>query len=211
MTWSLTVRALMRQRGITQQELADRLGVTQGAVAHWLNGRRRPTLEVLKEIAQALGVTPASLMNGEAAAPSGDPERLPIPLLALDQVAPLINNQSASPTAVSAIASLVPDITLSQHAFAVRIKDNAMVPEFCIGDVIVIDPALALTPGDFVLAVSDGQEPLFRKYRPLGIDRHHDKLIELLPLNEDYPPLRSDNLPFRIIGPMVEHRRYRPR
>jgi hypothetical protein len=34
-------------------------------------------------------------------------------------------------------------------------------------------------------------------------------VIELTPLNNDFPPVRSDISPFVIIGTMVEHRRYR--
>jgi len=43
----------------------------------------------------------------------------------------------------------------------------------------------------------------------LGIDANGNDIIELVPLNQDFPSLRSDTLPITIIGTMVEHRRYR--
>ena len=49
------VRALRVAAGITQAELADRIGTSQPAVAHLEGGRRTPTLVTLQKLAQALG------------------------------------------------------------------------------------------------------------------------------------------------------------
>lgn len=46
---------------LTQQAAAQRLGVTQGTVGHWLTGRRRPGLEHLDHLASVLGVAPSQL------------------------------------------------------------------------------------------------------------------------------------------------------
>ncbi len=86
-----------------------------------------------------------------------------------------------------------------------------MLPDFREGDVVIIDPELAPTPGDFVVAKNGENEATFKKFRPRGLNEHGEQVIELVPLNEDYPSIRSDAQPFRIIGTMVEHRRYRRR
>lgn len=49
--------------GMTQQELADVLGVTQGAVANWENGIRKPDIFMLKKIADALQCTADDLLT----------------------------------------------------------------------------------------------------------------------------------------------------
>jgi transcriptional regulator with XRE-family HTH domain len=49
--------------GMTQQELADVLGVTQGAVANWENGIRKPDIFMLKRIADALHCTADDLLT----------------------------------------------------------------------------------------------------------------------------------------------------
>jgi transcriptional regulator with XRE-family HTH domain len=49
--------------GMTQQELADVLGVTQGAVANWENGIRKPDIFMLKKIADALHCTADDLLT----------------------------------------------------------------------------------------------------------------------------------------------------
>ena len=39
-----------KEKNMTQQELADKLGVTDRAVSHWENGRRLPDYSLVKEI-----------------------------------------------------------------------------------------------------------------------------------------------------------------
>ena len=46
------IRRLREERGISQQELAQPLGVTQGAVSHWENGVRKPDIDDIVKIAQ---------------------------------------------------------------------------------------------------------------------------------------------------------------
>ncbi|WP_235614225.1 helix-turn-helix domain-containing protein, partial [Pseudomonas aeruginosa] len=45
----------MAQQGITQDQLAERIGKTQGAVGHWLNGRREPGLADINQMLTVLG------------------------------------------------------------------------------------------------------------------------------------------------------------
>jgi transcriptional regulator with XRE-family HTH domain len=49
---------------MTQARLADHLSVTDGVVAMWEHGKRRPTLENLLEIARITLTDPATLLTG---------------------------------------------------------------------------------------------------------------------------------------------------
>ena len=104
---------------------------------------------------------------------------------------------------------LLTDIDLSDSAFALDIRGNSMEPEFKDGDRVIIDPEIAPQPGDFVAAKNGEQEATFKKYRPRGMDAHGNIIFELVPLNDDYPTLRSDVQHIKIVGTMVEHRKYR--
>lgn len=56
---------LKATEGLTQEALAEKVGVTQGTVAHWLNGRRTPdTLQTFEALADAISVHPAWLIYG---------------------------------------------------------------------------------------------------------------------------------------------------
>ena len=104
---------------------------------------------------------------------------------------------------------LLTDLELSAHAFALTIRGDSMLPEFNPGDRVIIDPEVPPHPGDFVAAENGEQEATFKKYRPRGMDASGNMIFELIPLNDDYPTLRSDIQPIRIVGTMVEHRKYR--
>lgn len=108
-------------------------------------------------------------------------------------------------------AAIYTDLDVSRCAFALEIIGLSMFPQFEPGDRVIIDPEIVPQPGDFVAAKNDGHEATFKKYRPRGRNADGKEVFELVPLNDDFPTLRSDVEPIQIIGTMVEHRKYRRR
>ncbi|WP_328691549.1 helix-turn-helix transcriptional regulator [Streptomyces phaeochromogenes] len=51
-----TLRRIRHERGLSQKRLAASLGVHNTAISAYENGRRRPDVETLATIADALGV-----------------------------------------------------------------------------------------------------------------------------------------------------------
>lgn len=58
------VRRLREEKKITQQQLADAIGVTPKAVSRWETGRGLPDISLLDPLAAALGVSVTELMSG---------------------------------------------------------------------------------------------------------------------------------------------------
>ncbi len=56
----------MKELDITQDQVAEQMGVTQGAVAHWLGGRREPSLEKVSALLDYLGLPPMFPKNETA-------------------------------------------------------------------------------------------------------------------------------------------------
>ena len=54
-----------KEKGLTQEQLAEKLGVTNKAVSKWENGRGMPDLALIKELSQILGITVSTLLSGE--------------------------------------------------------------------------------------------------------------------------------------------------
>lgn len=52
-----------KKAGLTQKQLAEKLGVAQGAVANWEAGDRKPNIVTLKKIAKILGCTADELLE----------------------------------------------------------------------------------------------------------------------------------------------------
>lgn len=126
--------------------------------------------------------------------------------------------QAGAPTAVFdahepgyGIDEIETDIPVGDNAFALEIRGSSMEPDFVEGDRVIIDPSVHPQPGDFVVARCGDGEATFKKYRPRGIDTEGKDIFELVPLNDDYPIIRSEQQPITIVGTMVEHRRYRKR
>lgn len=66
-----TLRRLRMEKGLTQQQLADRLHVDRTGITSWETGRRIPEIVMVSQIAAALGVDTAALLasaeeSGEA-------------------------------------------------------------------------------------------------------------------------------------------------
>lgn len=54
-----------KARGITQKQLAERLGVTDKAVSKWERGINYPDIELFKPLAEILGIPILRLLSGE--------------------------------------------------------------------------------------------------------------------------------------------------
>jgi SOS-response transcriptional repressor LexA len=212
MNIGLEVRRRRKANGWTLEQLVDRIeklgGRTDtGNLSRLERGQQGYTDDTLRVIAAALGCSISDLFSGE------NVEITPIG----SRRVPLINYVQAGhwtevtdPYTVGDAAEwLLTDLELSTSAFALKIKGDSMLPDFREGDVVVIDPSVAPLPGDFVVAKNGDHEATFKKFRPLGINEQGNTIFKLVPLNEDYPFMRSDIEPIRIIGTMVEHRRYR--
>ncbi len=64
MEFSEKLQQLRKQKGLTQEQLAEKLYVSRAAVSKWESGRGWPNLESLKDIAEFFGITVDELLSG---------------------------------------------------------------------------------------------------------------------------------------------------
>ena len=57
------LKSIMKERKITQTELAKRTGIRQSSISDWLNDRHEPKQDKVYIIAKALNVSPAWLLG----------------------------------------------------------------------------------------------------------------------------------------------------
>lgn len=130
----------------------------------------------------------------------------PIPVISSVQAGALRDMDTPYP-AGAGYAVEYTDQDLSRWAFGLDVDGLSMAPMFQPGDRIIVDPELAPNPGDYVVARNGSEQATFKKYRPRGIDSRGEMIFELVPLNEDYPILRSDTEYLVVIGVVTEHRK----
>ena len=58
------IRSALRFRGITQRELADRVGLTEAAISRYVTGGRVPAPKYLSRISRALDIPYDHLLHG---------------------------------------------------------------------------------------------------------------------------------------------------
>lgn len=203
---------LQAKNGGNQSEMARYIGVTPQAVQKWLAGVTEPRGKNLELAAQFLGVTPSVLKFGDGPQPfdenvsSVHQGLRPIPVISSVQAGALRDMENPYATGAGYAVEYT-DQALSRWAFALEVEGLSMAPMFMPGDRIVVDPEMAPNPGDFVVARNGSEQATFKKYRPRGIAANGEMIFELVPLNEDYPTLRSDTEHLSVIGVVTEHRK----
>lgn len=66
--------ALRKAAGLSQNQLADRVGVTQSNISFWEQWDKPPRGEVLPKLAEVLGVSMDELLNFKAPRPKAGPK-----------------------------------------------------------------------------------------------------------------------------------------
>ena len=62
-TMGKRISELRKNKGMTQEQLAQRVGVTAQAVSKWENDLSCPDISILPQLAEALGVTTDELLG----------------------------------------------------------------------------------------------------------------------------------------------------
>lgn len=213
MKWSDVAKDRMRTLGITQEGLAERLGVTKGAVSHWLNGRREPSIDLISQIMQALDLQEITFMADgyvkQADQLAGDNFNFHSYHKASKEY-PLISWVSAGqwaealePYKLSEIEEW-PETTVhaSEGAFWLTVRGDSMtspvgftVPE---GMIILVDPEVEVKNGRLVVAkLVNENEATFKKY----VEDAGRKFLKAL--NPQYP-ITEINGNCKIIGVVVD-------
>lgn len=197
--------------GISIKELSSRTKMLSPArISNWEQGTRSPGPVEAKLLAQNLNVSASYILcltdnlQGELTHSSGHTHRY-IPVLAMTD-ALHARELLAGPHTERAI--VIDGFNKSQHSeclFAVRIEDTSMQPDFCVGDLVVIDAHLSPKPGDYVLVYLMGKKQgVLRKYCEAN-----ECLFQLLPSNELWATVNVEQKDeVELIGVVIEHRRF---
>lgn len=195
------IRKFREARGLTQPQLADLAGTTQGHLSRIERGTKEASGRMLRRIAAALGIAEDELHRRQANAEVFAPKHRAAPLLEPDEVLHWMSKRgdvSVESTPVIAVDHLRPASTI-----AIRVRGSSMLPKFKDGDVVIISPDERPRPGCYVLADVNG-EVLLREYRERVHDFVKGTIYDLVPLNPVYATSPSDLHEIVIIGVAVE-------
>ncbi|MEH8245907.1 S24 family peptidase [Aeromonas veronii] len=213
--------------GLSKTALAKAVGVADVSVGKWESGQNQPKGRYLNDLAAALGVSVDWLLTGKEDGGTGvtelpfpgyrnvEPAIIPqggrVPILSYVQAGNWREMCEQASTFDGNVEYVTASVDIGPCGFGLWLRGNSMTPQFNEGDLVIVDPDEQPRPGDFVVAKNGSDEATFKKYRPRGIDENGQEVFELVPLNDDYPPMYSDRQHIEIIGVMVEHRTFRKR
>ncbi|MDE6752033.1 MAG: helix-turn-helix domain-containing protein, partial [Eubacterium sp.] len=63
--FSSFIAELRKEQGLTQKELADKVGVSDKAVSRWENGKNYPDIEIMQSLGEIFKVSVSELLQGE--------------------------------------------------------------------------------------------------------------------------------------------------
>ncbi len=106
MTFSEKISALRKQKGWSQEELAEKLMVTRQAVSKWESAQSMPDLDKLVQLSEALGVSTDYLLKDEQA------QSAPVPATAEQTVKPRQVTQEEARRYLQLQTAAIPKTTL---------------------------------------------------------------------------------------------------
>lgn len=173
--------SLRKQAGMSQQQMADRLGITRSAVGMYETDKREPDLDTLKGIADLFGVE-LDTLAGRAR------DRLPAnvwPLGELDQVPLLGRIACGTPILAEENAEAYVDLPRRIRAdFALACKGDSMVGAgIRNGDVVYIHAQPEVENGQIAAVMVDGDEATLKRLYFDG------RTVQLVAENPSYAPM----------------------
>lgn len=195
--WNVLAKSKMKEKGLSQEKLGELLGKTQGAIAHWLNGRREPSIDDIANIMKILGISEISLHSD-----ANVQERIKDDI----EFAGVIK-QGSIPVVGEAVMGIDGEFDMCEKlagylqifsddpkAFSVKVKGDSMFPRINAGEFVVVEPSSLVIAGDDVFVrTSEGKNMIKR------LSYHRDGVYQLLSVNQQYPPLTIDEVDIEFI------------
>lgn len=197
--WIALVRDRMEELGLTQEQLAERVGVSQGSVGHWVNKRRQPKIESMNRTFVEIGMPHYNVslqlrIQGQVGEERGvyqvkdsDDQLDLMQYIVCFRYPVLTWSQLEVPPDDEPRVFEQTDYMAQGKAFWLTVENDAMsastgrsVPQ---GMRMLVDPGVEIEAGRLVIARQPGKPAIFRELADEGGQRY------LKALNSNYPTL----------------------
>ncbi|SCD16376.1 SOS-response transcriptional repressors (RecA-mediated autopeptidases) [Acinetobacter baumannii] len=196
-TLGTRLKNLRKSKKLTQQQIADAIGVSKTSVIYWEKDENLPKHDSLMALAQILGVTSNYLLYGKEDDSLDRNVTAPFPISG--RLVPVISwVQAGTWTAADSVPLdtqfkewLPPNPKCGRNGYGLIVVGESMSPDFRPGDKIYVNPDFQITDlktGDLVIvACIDETEATFKKLivesngmylEPLN-PKWHERIIEL--------------------------------
>lgn len=156
MEFGQRVKKLRTEAGLTQEDIAKKLDLSKTAVGAWENGRAKPRLDKLNQLADLFGVTAAELLGERQVVGSS---RL-VPLLGYTHMGEAVDEDACDRMVE------VPTSVAEAHpaGYCVHADGGCMDNRYPDDCVLMVDPDMEPRNGCAVLAEVEGYRSVVRTY-----------------------------------------------
>jgi phage repressor protein C with HTH and peptisase S24 domain len=157
----------MKERKVTQEELAVVLDISQSSVGHYVSGRRNPRKELLEKIAEELDVSLDWLIGKSDVPPIDKRDFYSVPVLDAASAAADHNPSKEEEKAMEYTPISTDWITkqgyVAQDLCICFVEDEAMSPKLNKGDKVIINKGCKHFINGGVFALLEGSELHIRR------------------------------------------------
>lgn len=205
----LRIKELRMERGISQNQLAKKAGISQAGLSAIESTTKNPSMQTLQLIANALDV-PVAQLTGDMPASFDNVSSL-IPSSAGGIRIPVLGDVAAG-IPIEAITDIIDyeeipvSMAKSGDYFGLRVKGKSMEPQILEGDVVIVRKQHDVESNDIAVVLVNGDSATVKR-----VKKREDGIV-LIPFNPLYDPMyystdEISSLPLSIIGKVVELRR----
>jgi repressor LexA len=197
----MNLKYFRMMNGLSQQRLANKLGVSRSTVAMWETGKSQPDNSLLLKSAQILNVSVDELLGNESAPQKSD-NAIKVPVLGyvaagipIEQIEDILDYEELDPERFNP----------NCEYFALKIRGDSMQPRIMDGDVVIVRKQPSVESGEIAIVCVNGEEATCKQVR-----KHEDGL-SLISLNQSYAPMyftpkEVAEKPVTILGKVIELR-----
>lgn len=189
------------QRGLSQSELAKKLGLSPSTISMYEVGKREPDFETEEKIADFFNISLTTLRGkSEELRPSHTSINVLGHVAAgipIEEIEDVIDTEEISES-----------LARSGEFFGLKVKGDSMEPRILNGDYVIVRQQNDAESGDIVIVEVNNKEDREVTCKKLV---KYDSSIALVSLNNKYEPMMFTNeeiekKPVKIIGKVVEFR-----
>lgn len=195
------LRELRISRNLTQNKLAEELGISKSTISMYENGNREPDFETLELIADYFNVNLGSLISKRTPQNTRITNGVLVPVLGYVRAG----------IPIEAVEEILDYEEISQEMaskgeyFALSIKGDSMEPKISEGDVVIVRKQSIVENGELAVVLVNGNDATVKKFYM------NENGVSLISTNPTYDPFyytkeQVENLPVQIIGKVIELR-----
>lgn len=184
--FSDNLKRLRQEKNLTQQKLADLLGISRSAIGMYENGERQPDFETSELIADFFNVRLDDLISSRKS------ELIPLDIKNV-YMRPIYESAAAGfnviarNTIIGYVPTYISAPSEQEKYIWVNVVGDSMSPLIDDGSRILVKKQESVDNGQIAVALIDGEEAVVKRVK-YGVN-----WLELISANPYYPPRRFEN------------------